>query len=161
MVIFIYFSFDQDSLLLLKIYIVLTPKYHIVLCCVESERWPRGNKEYLLFKVKGTAYVGIKSNSVITKNHFCPVVFHCYCCFPLVYSKWKPAMVFTTSSYSQYVFPSRIQLSPIADGLGMLFAMLPLLLHPSHSLTALCRCLSYKDWWTLELASFFCPCWAC
>lgn len=47
------------------------PKYHIVLCFVESEGDGQiGNKQYLLFKVKGTACVGMKSNSVITKNPF-------------------------------------------------------------------------------------------
>jgi len=56
MVIFIYFSFDQDSLFLLKIYVLLMPKYHIGLCCVECEGdGQTGNKQYLLFKVKVAA----------------------------------------------------------------------------------------------------------
>lgn len=90
----------------------------------------------------------MKSNSIITKNHFNTFSFlSCLLSLPLLFStssKWNPAMVFTTSSYSQYIFPSRIQSSPITDGLGLLFAMLPPLLHPSDSLTALCQCLSHK-----------------
>lgn len=128
---------------------MLTRKYHIVLCCVESEGdGQKGNKRYLHFEVTGTAYVGMKSNSIITKNHFNTFSFlSCLLSLPLLFStssKWNPAMVFTTSSYSQYIFPSRIQSSSITDGLGLLFAMLPPLLHPSDSLTALCQCLSHK-----------------
>lgn len=70
-------------------------------------------------------------------------------------------MVFKIFSYSQYIFPSRIQSSSTTDGLGMLFAMLQPLMHPSDPLTALCQCLSHKGWWTLSLASSSCPCLAC
>lgn len=69
MVIFIYFSFGRDSLFLLKNLIVLKPKYHIVLCCMDGGGdGQTGNKQYLLFKVKATTYVGMKS--VVKKNYF-------------------------------------------------------------------------------------------
>lgn len=46
-------------------------KPHAVLCYVKGEgAGQMGNKQYLLFKVKGVAYVGMKSNSIIAKNLF-------------------------------------------------------------------------------------------
>lgn len=141
-----------NILFLLKGYIKLMPQYHVVLCDVEGEgAGQTGNKQYLLFKVKGLAYVGMKSNSIIAKNlfnHFFISVLSPFTAIivPTTESKWKQIMVFATSSCSQYVFPSRIQSSSITGGLGMFFAALPPLFLCLDSLTAVCQCSSPKDW---------------
>lgn len=137
------------------------PQYHVVLCDGEGEgAGQTGNKQYLLFKVKGLAYVGMKSNSIIAKNlfnHFFISVLSPFTAIivPTTESKWKQIMVFATSSYSQYIFPSRIQSSSITGGLGMFFATLPPLFLCLDSLTAVCQRSSPKDWWTLASS---CPC---
>lgn len=139
------------------------PQYHTILCNVEGEgAGQTGNKQYLLFKVIGVAYVGMKSNSIIAKNlfnHFFISVLSPFTAIivPTSESKWKQT-TFATSSYSQYVFPSRIQSSSITGGLGMFLVVLLLLFLCPDSQPALCQCSSPKDWWMLQLASSPCPC---